>query len=353
MNAGHIRVLHAYRGGRVGGIQALFKRTVMALKDFGVQQHLLLGSSVDLPDPEISHKYLSFDHRLLNISTYFHVQSAIKSFKPDIIQTWQHRANWFIRGPYYKIGYKKIPVIRFIGKPIGGRPLKKYYADSVMLLMPSNAVRQQMAQEGWRPECSAVLRHFCDLELALPLSRSNYGTVPDGGLLIVAAGRMSYEKGFDVLLQAASRIPNAYIWLLGSGEEEENLKFLVESLGMASRVFFIGWQQNVASHLATADIVVVPSRSESFGLAIIEAMAQAKPVITTKTHGGCEIIIDNQNGLLCEVDDPSDIVGKISVLLDYQLRNKIGRNARDYVLFNYNPDLAITELLADYRQIML
>jgi glycosyltransferase involved in cell wall biosynthesis len=352
MEADRLRVLHAYRGGRVGGIQTLFKRTVMALKDAGVQQHLLLGSNSDLPSPEISHRYLSFDHRLLNISTYFSVRSAIKSFKPDIIQTWQHRANWFIRGPFYKIKGHNIPVIRFIGKPIGGRVLEKYYIDSAMLLMPSNAVRHKMIQEGLQPECSSVLRHFCSIELAQPLSRSHHGAIANDGILIVAAGRLSFEKGFDVLLQAVSCVSNVFLWILGSGEEEEKLKSLAKSLGIANRIFFTGWQNNVVSHIATADIVVVPSRSESFGLAIIEAMAQVKPVISTKTQGGCEIVDDNQNGLLCEVDSPDDMVQKINLLFDRDLRHRIGNNARRYVIDNYNPVRAISELLNDYRRVL-
>jgi N-acetyl-alpha-D-glucosaminyl L-malate synthase BshA len=109
----------------------------------------------------------------------------------------------------------------------------------------------------------------------------------------------------------------ARLLLIGDGPERSAAEFLATRLGVADRVDFLGKQENVNELLALADLMVMPSGMESFGLAALEGMACRVPAIATRVGGVPELVEHDVNGLLYEVGDVEAMAaGAIDLLSD-------------------------------------
>jgi glycosyltransferase involved in cell wall biosynthesis len=163
---------------------------------------------------------------------------------------------------------------------------------------------QRLAVEslGLPPEQVAVLR--------MPVARvPSPAPVPDGGpVRLVAAGRLSVEKGFDVLLEAVGLALqdglDVRLDLVGSGPEHDRLSAL--AAGLAGRVQMVPAQPRDAlwKRMDAAQVLVVPSRREGLGLVALEAIARGRPVIASRAGGLPEVVCDGVDGVLVPPGDP-------------------------------------------------
>ena len=137
----------------------------------------------------------------------------------------------------------------------------------------------------------------------------------DSKLLFV--GRLTEKKGIKYLIQAMSEIvhkkPECTLTLVGSGEDEENLKDLTASLNLQKNVLFLGAIENkkLPSIYCDHSIFITPSLSEGFGLTIVEASMCSCLVITTDNGGIADIVENGITGLVVEQKSASDIAEKI------------------------------------------
>jgi glycosyltransferase involved in cell wall biosynthesis len=123
---------------------------------------------------------------------------------------------------------------------------------------------------------------------------------------LVAVGRLVPQKGFDLLIKAASRLLLPWtLLILGEGSEKERLQGLATELGVSDRVHFPGFVQNHFPYVAMADLFVLSSRWEGFGHVIAEAMACGTPVLSTCCPSGPDEII--QHGMDGELCDPNSV----------------------------------------------
>jgi len=141
------------------------------------------------------------------------------------------------------------------------------------------------------------------------------------------------KKGLDVLLRAFAQLQDTEgplnLVLVGDGPLRGQLEKLSVSLGISEKVQFLGrrGRDRVKQLLHACTVFVLPSRSEPFGIAIIEAMACEKPVISTKVGGIPEIIEHGRNGILIEPDDPKALTEALIMLIkDPELRFRLARN---------------------------
>ena len=146
--------------------------------------------------------------------------------------------------------------------------------------------------------------------------------------IVIACGRLTYEKNFPLLLNSFSKVlkkHNAKLLILGEGEEKGKLVKLSCILEIDDKVFFLGFQKNPFKYMAKSDVFVLSSIYEGFGNVIVEAMACGIPVISTDCPSGPgEIITDGVNGFLVPVGDilaMSDVILKL--LKDEKLRKDI------------------------------
>jgi GalNAc-alpha-(1->4)-GalNAc-alpha-(1->3)-diNAcBac-PP-undecaprenol alpha-1,4-N-acetyl-D-galactosaminyltransferase len=152
--------------------------------------------------------------------------------------------------------------------------------------------------------------------------------------LIVAVGRLTMEKGFDLLLRAFARLrqrfPQWRVCILGDGVDRNALLQLSEELQLAQRVEFVGEVREVDAWLARASLPVPPSRREGFPNAVLEAMGMGLAVICADCRAGpSELIRDGWNGRLVPVDDVDTLALVMAELMaSPDSREALGREAR-------------------------
>ncbi len=146
-------------------------------------------------------------------------------------------------------------------------------------------------------------------------SENQFEVRAEGPARIVAAGRFSYEKGFDLLLQALKivkdTVPAFKIDLYGLGPEEEKLKRMVRDLSLGDMVTFCGFVDDLLPALRKAEFLVMPSRSEGMPVTVLEAWSQRLGLIATTVGGVPEIVTDGVNGLLVPSEDVEALAAKI------------------------------------------
>lgn len=156
--------------------------------------------------------------------------------------------------------------------------------------------------------------------------------IPEGRSVVVIVAQLHRRKGHDVLLHALARLPArlAPICLAaGTGPEGDALLDLAASLGIASQVRWLGRVEDVRGVLRAADVVVLPSRAEGLGVAAIEALAAARPVIASAVGGLPEIVRDPAEGLLVPPGEVDALAAAlVRALSDEALRRAMGEAGR-------------------------
>lgn len=150
----------------------------------------------------------------------------------------------------------------------------------------------------------------------------------DGRPLLVAVGRFTVDKGYDLLLRALPQVlerMEARLAFVGDGPEAERLRRLTAELGLQEHVWFLGYQSNPYAWLARADVFVMPSLVETFPTVIVEAMAVRCPVVSFDCpQGPREIITHEVDGLLIPPEDTRALASGICrVIEDKALANRL------------------------------
>jgi glycosyltransferase involved in cell wall biosynthesis len=182
---------------------------------------------------------------------------------------------------------------------------------------------------------------------------------PSNGLRLLAVGRLSYYKGFDVLLQAIARVPQVQLLLIGSGECATALQSLARELGLEQRVRFAGHVDDatLASAYAQADAFCLPSldRAEAFGLVLLEAMRAGRPVIASDIPGSGVgyVVRDGHTGLLvppADVAALADAIGKIAA--DTSLRQRLGMAGQQRWRDEFTLDRSAERIASLYTELL-
>jgi glycosyltransferase involved in cell wall biosynthesis len=139
---------------------------------------------------------------------------------------------------------------------------------------------------------------------------------PQDARRLVCVGRLSHEKGLDVLLRALARLPSGSFWLqvVGDGPQRDALVILTRELGLQDSVAFSGYTDDVAQALMAADLFVLPSRTEGTPLALLEAMASGRPALATAV-GGVPNALARGAGVLVPPDDVGALAGALQEAL--------------------------------------
>jgi glycosyltransferase involved in cell wall biosynthesis len=183
--------------------------------------------------------------------------------------------------------------------------------------------------------------------------------LPDETLLVGTVGELTPLKGQEDFLQAAAQVikqcPGAYFIIAGvdssRGEKHRShLEHLIAELKLTERVTLIGWVEDLAQLYCALDVFVSASHTESFGLAIAEAMASGTAVVATETDGAQEIIQAGETGLLVPVGDVGKLAEAILELLkDRDARVRLGRAAQQAVAMRFDVERMIEETEKIYQ----
>ncbi|MEK7665777.1 MAG: glycosyltransferase family 4 protein [Patescibacteria group bacterium] len=225
------------------------------------------------------------------------------------------------------------------------RSRKSYELAVKKFIAPSLFMRDQLLAHGFDAKQIVHLPHFVELADKVP----EYN---DRGYVLYI-GRLTEEKGVEVLLRAMEGLPGVPCKIVGTGPEEATLHIMGDRL---PNVTFEGYQSGEAlwNYIRGARAVVVPSVwNEVFGLVALEAMAFGKPVIASEVGALPEVVIDGHTGFLVPPADVHALREAISRLAeDPLLATKMGRNGRSLVEQKYTVATHYLRLMEVYRDAM-
>lgn len=167
------------------------------------------------------------------------------------------------------------------------------------------------------------------------IARMNHKVKNHAGLLRVAA-------------RLAAKCPRVEYILAGDGPSRGDLELMAERLGLGNSVRFLGECRDIPALLASVDISILPSLSESLSNAILESMAAGKPAIAYRVGGNPELIQNGHTGLLVPLNDEEGLAHALETLLSNpQMREAMGHNAREFALKNF----AVEQVRAQYEEL--
>lgn len=198
-----------------------------------------------------------------------------------------------------------------------------------------------------------VYKPFAD-EDARAMARRRFGE-PGDAILLHLSNFRPVKRLVDVVkvfAKVAAEMP-AQLLLIGDGPDRSAAEWLAHSLGIHSRVHFLGKQERVHELLPLADLMIMPSELESFGLAALESMACKVPTIATRVGGVPELIDDGENGLLFAVGDVDAMAaGAISLLKDRDRLQTMREAARKTAQKRFCSTLVIPQYVKYYEAVL-
>ena len=159
----------------------------------------------------------------------------------------------------------------------------------------------------------------------------------DGKVIISCIARLSEQKGHIFLFKALSILPQYIqrkikVLLIGNGELKDSLYNYARTLNLLDKVLFLGFRKDVPNILQITDFVALPSLWEGLSLCVIEAYMLGKPVIGTNVSGTCEVIKDNETGIIVPPGDPESLAKAMTLLvINESKRKKFGKKGKLFV----------------------
>jgi L-malate glycosyltransferase len=141
--------------------------------------------------------------------------------------------------------------------------------------------------------------------------------------------------------------------MCGDGPERVGAEELVRDYGLTAEVIFAGQVPNIADYLSVADLLLMPSETESFGLAALEAMACEVPVIATRTGGLPEVVLDGETGYLVDLADTKTMAERaLEIISSEPRRLEMGKRGRAWAVERFNTDRVIPQYEKLYERII-
>lgn len=175
--------------------------------------------------------------------------------------------------------------------------------------------------------------------------------------LVVSLGRLTGQKGYDLLIDAFRRVvaeaPDAVLLIGGDGEEKERLTGMVTAAGLSEHVRLPGLVTEIHELLASSELYVNSSRWEGLPMTLLEAIAHGKPMVATNVGGNPELVRDGVTGILVPPENPEELAAAIiRMLKDDDLRKRTGHEASILFSSEYTIDRHCEGLAGYYLQVL-
>lgn len=281
---------------------------------------------------------------IVNVQTIFLAPSGLLAKK-------------FLHTPYIVYGRGSDVYLPWRFKNLISKPMIKH-ADSVIALTEDmkGAIQRIYDREVF------VIPNGINLERFECLSKERMRKrlhIRDDENICIFVGSLRPVKGVRYLIEAmkiiADKNTNTRLFIVGDGEERKFLENRSRDLNIVQYINFVGQVPNeeVPWYMVSADIFILPSLSEGFPVAVLEAMASGLPVITTNLRALHEFVNDGENGLLAEPKNPEQIADKILMLLeDDELRVRMSKKNKE-VVEKYSWEVIVGRLEGVYKDAIL
>lgn len=340
----------------IGGTEFLSYNTAKYLAKSGNEVYVITSGGKEAPAQEIKEgfnicrisypKLSSFGVLIFWVRIYFY----IKKINPDIVhcQTAQMGppcllAKKMLGIPYIVFGHGSDIYLSWKFKKTISKTI---FSSAGAVVALTNHMKNAMAK--YCKKEIIIIPNGASMEDFGGLSKETARTklkISPQEKVILFVGRIITLKGVEYLVEAfltvKKKIQNVKLFLLGEGEQFQEVQSIVKKSKLVNEVIFTGNVpvEDIPCYMAASDIFVLPSLSEGFPLVIIEAMASGLPIVATKVTGLPEIVKDGENGFLVEAKNPDQIAEKVLLLLkDDNLRERISKinkeRSKEYSLEN-------------------
>jgi glycosyltransferase involved in cell wall biosynthesis len=181
--------------------------------------------------------------------------------------------------------------------------------------------------------------------------------LPAQSIVCTGIGRLVPQKGFDILIEAfskiAAQVPDLYCLIIGTGEDQQKLTQQIRAAGLEARIRLAGYRERskALSMLKSSDIFVMPSRYEGTPIALLEAAALARPILAARVGGIPELVTHEQHAYLVPMQDPDALgEGFVRLALDRDYAKRLGHNAQKRVRERFNPEAQLNDTWAAYEK---
>jgi glycosyltransferase involved in cell wall biosynthesis len=352
-----INILHLYQNSKIGGVQQqIFSLIKSYNKDLFNPIFCCLGNREKIAEKLEQHgiEVITLNRTNYNRLSFKIIKDLYKIIKEKnihILRTHRYRSNLYGRIAGWLAG---VPVIISSvhdnyrsDKKIERRLMNKILSiitDKIVAV--SESIKNDIIRyDKINPSKIEVINNGVDTLIFRPQSK-DYELLKSLGInnddiVIGFVGRIVPAKGLEYLLEAFSylkkEINNIKLLIVGDGAILKDLKNYSIELGISKYSIFTGERQDIQKILSCIDIFVMPSIAEGLPNALLEAMSSGKTVVTTKVGGIPEIIKDRFNGLIIP-DKNSEMLAKAikELITDKDLSEKLGENARHFIIENYS-----------------
>lgn len=299
-------------------------------------------------------KVLNNNPSVRNLKNIWSLYWWFKEVKPDIVHTAAGEANFhgIIAAKLAGVKYIIAEEIGFPGHSKFARKVFSFlYKFANKVICVSQSVKNYLIEIGEiSDEKGVVIYNPVTPPKVFPKKAQSSFT-------IVSVGRLEKVKNQQLILHVLHQLEDKSIQLIlvGDGAERRNLEDLIKHLNLQERVRITGFVSEPELFLAQADLFVLPSFSEGFGIAAVEAMLLGVPCLCSKVGGVPEFVIDGETGWLFHPENKKEFIDKLKIILkmDQKDRNEIGIKGRESVEKRFSEEKYIENLEILYHKIAI
>jgi glycosyltransferase involved in cell wall biosynthesis len=358
-----MKILHVEGGRNLYGGALQARYLIEGLKKRGVENLLACRADCDLaraasPFAEVHGMPMAGDADVLILPRLYRL---IRQTRPDLVHLHSRIGADVWGGIAARLA--GVPVVHSRRQDNPEKPwmvaLKYSLHDRVVAI--SEGIAQKLLAEGLPPEKLRMVRSAVDAApyLATPdpaRFRAELG-LPEGSRTVGVVAQLIRRKGHRFLLEAMpellAQFPNLHAVFFGKGPEEAALREQAAAMGLAERVVFAGFRDDLPRLLPCLDLLVHPALMEGLGVSLLQASAAAVPIVASRAGGIPEAVRDGENGLLVPPGDVPALRDAVArVLGDPNLARRLGATGREMALQEFSVDGMVEGNLRVYRELL-
>jgi len=331
-----------------GGGERAFVDTAMALADRGHAVQVICRHSFTQraqleahPDVKVSCVAIRNQYDLIAI---IRIRAALKEFQPEVVHIHLNRAARLGGRAAVSAG------IPWVGTFHNYYSMGNYIKAAAVFTVSSD-VQRHAVEQGPFAQPLAVVPNFSRI---LPSEQAHLRS--SGPVRILSYGRFVPEKGFDILLKAFRVLLDsgveAELILGGGGPDDDKLRALCRKLELGNHMVFKGWIDDIQQELDQADLFVLSSRGESFGIVMLEAMASGVPIVSTRAQGP-EQILSDETAFFADIESVDSLSSALQAAAEHpDLATEKAQRALDLYRTTYREDVVLPQMEGLYRRIV-
>lgn len=327
----------------------------------------------ELKDPQVSVTHVPLVRSLSPINdtrAFYAIKRQIEQRRPALVHTHMAKAGVLARIAAYRLKPRPVIVHTYHGHVLDGyfgraatgaftQVERSMASRSDALIAVSDEIRDELIDLGVGvAEKWHVIAVGLDLGPFLAVNGPSGGLrkalgIPREAVVVGAVGRLTAIKDHATLVSAMEQLPGVHLVLLGDGELSSKLKSQADKQSLRGRIHFPGWVADVASALADIDVIAQTSVNEGTPVALIEAAAAGRPIVTTDVGGVPSVVINGVTGIFVPTRDPSATATALRHLAgDSRLRSSLGRAGRRQARTRFAEDRLISDIRALYDELL-